>query len=78
MEKENNKIVTKPDLRGMQQLEWCMYVCCVGPLDRHAGSFKCRSLDRSQKVATWLIDSQGAQAWNKGLFCFPGPNLENF
>jgi len=51
----------------MQQLKWRAYVCCVGPLDRHGGSFKLRSLDRSQKVATWLIDSQGAQAWNKGL-----------
>ena len=38
----------------------------AGPLDRRAGSFKYRNLDRSVKVATWLIDSQGAQAWNKG------------
>ena len=41
-------------------------LCVAGPLDRRGGSFKYRSLDRSQKVTTWLIDSQGAQAWNKG------------
>lgn len=43
-----------------------VWLTCEGPLDRRGGSFKYRSLDRSQKVATWLIDSQGALAWNKG------------
>ena len=58
---------------------WCVVVMCVhsklmlnmfvvhaGPMDRRGGSFKYRNLDRSVKVATWLIDSQSAQAWNKG------------
>jgi len=42
----------------------------AGPLDRRGGSFKYRNFDRSIKVATWLIDSQGAQAWNKGYSCY--------
>jgi len=56
-----------------------VWLTCEGPLDRRGGSFKYRSLDRSQKVATWLIDSQGAQAWNKGrptgLFSHHCPSL---
>jgi len=43
-----------------------MFVVHAGPMDRRGGSFKYRNLDRSVKVATWLIDSQSAQAWNKG------------
>ena len=53
--------------KGKYPLKLYVHACMgLGPLDRRGGSFKCRSLDRSQKVATWLIDSQGAQAWNKG------------
>jgi len=75
-----NDAVVHANLRAMCTFSWYFWFissnkCLVayplsvgrlGPLERRGGSFKYRSLERSQKVATWLIDSQGAQAWNKG------------